>query len=148
MEYSTSKLSNEDVSTISESHGFSGFLTASQLIQTTAAVASTGLSLDPETQPRGNIQSSVVEILSPELANGAVALLTSLGGPTDGPTEPTKVGQWGPEAVRSPELAGGPLAHSTPQGKPAEDLADSAKAEEADPEAGFQLDKAARKRAK
>ena len=80
MEYSISNLSNEDVSTISESHGFSGFLTASQLIQTTAAVASTGLSLDPGTQPRGNIQSSVVETLSPELASGAVAVSTSLGG--------------------------------------------------------------------
>ena len=59
----------------------------------------------------------------------------------------SKVGQGGPEAVCSLELADGPLAHSTPQGKPAEDLADSAKADEADSEAGFQLDRAARKKA-
>ena len=148
MDHTISNLSNEDVSTISKSHGFSGFLTASQLIQATTAVTSTGLNLDLERQPCGNIQPSVVEILSPELASGAVALSTSLGGPADGPTEPAKVGQWKPEAVRSPELTDGPLAHSTPLGKPAENLADSAKADEADSEAGFQLDKAARKKAR
>ena len=93
MDHTISNLSNEDVSTISKSHGFSGFLTASQLIQATTAVTSTGLNLDLERQPCGNIQPSLVEILSPELASGAVALSTSLGGPADGPTEPAKVGQ-------------------------------------------------------
>ena len=88
MDHTISNLSNEDVSTISKSHGFSGFLTASQLIHATTAVTSTGLNLDLDTQPCGNIQPSVVEILSPELARGAVALSTSLGGPADGPTQP------------------------------------------------------------
>ena len=147
MEYIFTNLTNEDVSKINESFGFSGFLTTSPTMQTTTAVASTSHDLDLETQPRGKVQPSVVELLNPELASGAVAPSTSLGGPADGPTEPTKVGQGGPEAVCSLELADGPLAHSTPQGKPAEDLADSAKADEADSEAGFQLDRAARKKA-
>ena len=47
-----------------------------------------------------------------------------------------------------PESTDGPLAHSTPLGKPAENLVDSAKADETDSEAGFQLDKADRKKAR
>ena len=50
--------------------------------------------------------------------------------------------------MRSPESTDGPLAHSTPLGKPAENLVDSAKADETDSEAGFQLDKADRKKAR
>ena len=45
----------------------------------------------------------MVEILSPELTSGAVALSTSLGGPANGPTEPAKVGKWKPDAVSSLE---------------------------------------------
>ena len=74
MDHTISNLSNEDVSTISKSHGFSGFLTASKLIYATTAVTSTGLNLDLETQPYGNIQPSVDEILNLELASGAVTL--------------------------------------------------------------------------
>ena len=148
MEYSISNLSSEEVSTISKSHGFSGFLTASQIIQATTAVASTDPGLALETQRSGNLQPSGVEVPNSELAIGPVVLSTPLGGPADGPTEPAKAGQLGPEAVRSPELMGGPLAHSTPLGKPTKNLADSAKAEEAESEAGSQMDKAARKKAK
>ena len=128
--------SNEDVSIISGSHSFAGFLTSSQIIQATTTVTSMGLDLVLEIQPSGTLQPPVVEVRSPELASGPVVFLTPLGGPADGLTESTKVGEVKPEAVRSPELLGGPLAHSTPLCKPAENLADSAKAEEAGFEAG------------
>ena len=142
---------DEDVSIISESHGFEGFLAPSQIYQAASAVTSMGLNLDLETQSSGNNQPHGVETQSSEQKGGTVVLPDFSGWSANDPAEPTKTGEVGAEALCSPELVGEPMARSTPLGKlvdPAENPADSAKTEEEGLEAGFQLDKAGRKRRK
>ena len=142
---------DEDVSIISESHGFEGFLAPSQIYQAASAVTSMGLNLDLETQSSGNNQPHGVETQSSEQKGGTVVLPDFSGWSANDPAEPTKTGEVGAEALCSPELVGEPMARSTPLGKlvdPSESPADSTKTEEAGLEDGFQLDKAGRKRRK